>query len=392
MPDKRFKRIKKTIKPCYLSPMLLKETTGITAFSECGICLNEDLYSRVYFVEGNITNQFHEEIFKKIRELDLCLEFFKDINNENEYYITCYSYSNSFNEAIKLFSKIDNELKLVFSQYGIEVNSLNFNERMKVIHKIFAFAFIEEKSEVSDYLHDVNEWTDDFMLKIQYDFESDLKFFYAGKKYYKCCYIRSFTNNSVNLIKSLLNNNENIKYVKTCIQPVSDYMVAYKYKDTFLDYELGLAKVKRKDEILYNVLTNNVSSLDTRYFSLLSASFLLIGDSEEDVNTNFKNIQSLLLKKNSFLDFNYGGMFEGFSGIVPGCRPEMSQVRLFKSEYSSFVLSLKGEKVFIEENDVQEDNEVDLFDSLIMDPYQIQEEEMQEDNNLFDNLVIRRNV
>lgn len=334
--DKRYKPVKK-VSEAYHMPLILRNVIEAQLFTSNGIFVgNNGDCSVLYKLESDTVT---DSLFDELRGKDCDVDIYE---MEDGIYINLIQYLEEFDEAQEQWLLMETD---VFDK--IPVRRLDFQERMSFIYKYYH----PEGFEPIDFTENINEFLPNLKHEPQDLNENSIK---IVRKYYRVCFVRSFPQllgeEAVTTIREMMED-EAFRMKKISLRCVSDYMVACRYKDTYLDWEPTVANSERRGTELAKVMSSTLESEDHRHYTLGSVMFLMQADTKEELEELYRKKTRKYRLRGVNIDYFYKGQTVKY--FIPGY-DEYDQNRLLKSEFARFLLP--GSKK-AESEEVQKDLE-----------------------------------
>lgn len=331
--DKKYKPLKKA-KDCYYMPFVLKSLLECQMFSKNGIFVgNNGMCSALYRIVPDVPGK--NFMFKELRTQGYDVDFYE---LQGEHYLVWYRLLDVFDDAPANWKEAEQGFLP-----GTALERLGFQERMQWSYNLFHL----NASKDIDFGEDINLFSSGFTHPAE---RVDEKSIQMGEKYYRCCYVRKFSEDK-NAVSELMEDPDFVLR-KTSLRCVTDYMVSTKYKDTYLDYEPVVANAKRWGTDLYRVMTSTIDSPDERTYTLGSLLLLLAADKKEELEVLYQEKKAYYRKKKLNLDYFYHA--QTMKAFLPGY-DAFDQNRLLRSETACLLVpGQRSVKVHLRKEDVNE--------------------------------------
>lgn len=328
----RFKEIKKGVIPMSNTPAFLKKVWGTSVAADNGIFQSSNnLFDRMYKVKINDRKTSQQEIFNIFRNYDIR---FKISYLDEDIYICFLFDKKSIEDVWVECDAVEKKLLLELNANGIELIPLNLQERLKTVHR-----FVTEKEPMianyTDPAH-ILDWKEDLELSSFSENEGIME--HQSHKYI-IFFISSFSDKTNNFIEEL-REQKIIKSIAYDISPVSDRAVKAFFDSNYMGCENILYNIKKNEPELYDVYTND-SENDSRYFSLVSISFLC----NIETTSELERIKMLVDRYSLGIKFCHQNIVRYFKSFCCMCEWNYNQARCIKSkEAAKLLFALELEK------------------------------------------------
>lgn len=339
--DRAYRRLKKTGQPVFRFPQELSKATGIVHMGLDGLSCGsgKDGYSAVYHIRGPVSDC--GAFTRGLREKDFHAEAYRKKAGDTDCVLALYSHADRMESAQEEMKIMEQELGSLLKDCHASAMRMDFQERMRYIHECLSFGFCSRRTAVEDYLKETATWAGDFDTDRQYGKQEGAALDLAARDgvYYRVCFIRKFNGHSADLC-DVLRSHDNIRYIKTCLQPVSDLAAAIQFDRTYLDADVMRSRLSRRKDALSKVLDlgRGAEKENTRYFCLGSLMFLLRGVSAEELKNEYEAIAYELILQGFRLEYYFGAMPFAVRALAAGNFPEMNPLRLQESSRMGYFL------------------------------------------------------
>lgn len=275
----KFKELKKEAIPMSNAPLFLKKTYGINTISESGLFqVGDGFFSKLYKLIIRDSSVKAQDVFNVLREYD-CK--FRIYYIHDEIYLNIL-YVSDKSDAWVACDELFKNMKNKFFDFSIEIEDINAEERMKIIHGLildnenlpFGSSYLDNKS--------ILDWKEDFELT---GLKEEVDCFSKADDSYKIFYVRELSDKVSEFISEILQMDD-VEEVITQFEPVSDKAVQAFFKKNYMGAESLLEDMAKNNPKVFDIYTKEIKD-DSRHFTMCGVMFL-VKNNDPDVEEKIK--------------------------------------------------------------------------------------------------------
>lgn len=348
-----FKYKGKMVPKVYIVPGYIRKMYNLKEVCENGVFLYEENYAnKLYFMDVG-ENVDKATAFKKLRgyDVDFSFYYFKDA----EYLLVSVS-AETINGAIESFDALENDLFSNMKISDVALENVNFQERMKIIHKGLVNGLNDVPLNVSDYIENVAGYKMDFMFE-KYNSVYEDSVTTDTDTYFKMLFVRRA--NNLDAIVRELNKLSYVEEIKFDFEHIPDQAVVAFYENTYMGYDKEKKIIDKINPELYDILISNPNAEDKRLFTTCGMSVLLKLNSTEEELESISDIEKIFSDNKCMYEYYYGNLLSVYLSFIPFFSHGVKQNRLMQGEKCLvFFLAGKGKRT---ETNITFSNDYSLF-------------------------------
>ena len=348
-----FKYKGKMVPKVYIVPGYIRKMYKLKEVCENGVFLYEENYAnKLYFMDVG-ENVDKATAFKKLRgyDVDLSFYYFKDAE-----YLLVSVPAETINDAIESFDSLENDLFSNMKISDVALENVNFQERMKIIHKGLVNGLNDAPLNVSDYTENVAGYKMDFMFE-KYNSVYEDSVTTDTDTYFKMIFVRKA--NNLDAIVRELNKLSYVEEIKFDFEHIPDQAVVAFYENTYMGYDKEKKIIDKINPELYDILISNPNAEDKRLFTTCGMSVLLKLNSTEEELESISDIEKIFSDNKCMYEYYYGNLLSVYLSFIPFFSHGVKQNRLMQGEKCLvFFLAGKGK---LTETNITFSNDYSLF-------------------------------